>query len=56
VLKSIPDFLILENTTRRYGSRRLLLWFLPSQLVYPYYILVVVFLQAVKPLMGERQG
>lgn len=56
MLKSIPDFLVLENTTKRYGSTRLLGWFLPSQLVYPYYILVVVFLQAFKSLKRERQG
>jgi poly-beta-1,6-N-acetyl-D-glucosamine synthase len=43
VMKSIPDLLILMNTTRRYGKRKLMWWFLPSQLIYPFYILSVVF-------------
>ena len=42
VLKSIPDFLILLNTSARYGSRKLMRWFLPAQLVYPFYVLSVV--------------
>jgi glycosyltransferase involved in cell wall biosynthesis len=41
-LKSIPDFLILLNTTKRYGKRNLMKWFIPSQLVYPFYVLGVV--------------
>jgi len=40
-LKSLPDFLILKNTAGRYGKKKLLRWFLPSQLVYPFYILGV---------------
>jgi cellulose synthase/poly-beta-1,6-N-acetylglucosamine synthase-like glycosyltransferase len=43
ILKSIPDFLILLNTTGRYGKRKLMWWFLPAQLFYPFYILSVVF-------------
>jgi poly-beta-1,6-N-acetyl-D-glucosamine synthase len=42
VLKSIPDFLILTNTSARYGSRKLMRWFLPAQLIYPFYVLSVV--------------
>ena len=42
VLKSIPDFLILLNTTARYGKKNLMRWFLPSQAVYPFYVLAVV--------------
>jgi cellulose synthase/poly-beta-1,6-N-acetylglucosamine synthase-like glycosyltransferase len=42
-LKSIPDYLILQNTTGRYGKRNLMKWFLPSQLIYPFYVLGVVF-------------
>jgi glycosyltransferase involved in cell wall biosynthesis len=42
ILKSIPDFLILLNTTRRYGKRDLMKWFIPSQLVYPFYVIGVV--------------
>lgn len=41
ILKSIPDFIILLNTTRRYGRKELLKWFLPSQLIYPFYLLIV---------------
>jgi biofilm PGA synthesis N-glycosyltransferase PgaC len=46
ILKSVPDLLILINTTKRYKKRNLMKWFLPSQLVYPYYILIVVLIQA----------
>ncbi|MFZ2340063.1 MAG: glycosyltransferase [Bacteroidales bacterium] len=42
LLKSIPDFLILHNTTGRYGRRKLLRWFVPSQLVYPLYVVSVL--------------
>ncbi|MBK7627021.1 MAG: glycosyltransferase [Bacteroidales bacterium] len=47
-LKSIPDFLILQNTTRRYGKESLMKWFLISQIIYPYYVLIVV-LKAIHP-------
>jgi cellulose synthase/poly-beta-1,6-N-acetylglucosamine synthase-like glycosyltransferase len=43
ILKSVPDFLILLNTAGRYDKRNLLKWFLPSQLIYPFYVLSVVF-------------
>lgn len=39
VLKSIPDFLFLSDTAKRYGKKRLMRWFLPSQLIYPFYVL-----------------
>jgi len=42
ILKSFPDFLILFNTSERYGKKDLMKWFLPSQLVYPFYVLAVV--------------
>lgn len=38
ILKSIPDYLILRNTTSRYGRKKLMRWFIPSQFLYPYYI------------------
>jgi poly-beta-1,6-N-acetyl-D-glucosamine synthase len=50
ILKSIPDFLILKNTTRRYNQAELMRWFLPSQLVYPYYIMMVVIIQSFRSL------
>jgi glycosyltransferase involved in cell wall biosynthesis len=43
VLKSIPDYLILRNTAKRYGKRNLMRWFIPAQLIYPVYVLIVVF-------------
>jgi cellulose synthase/poly-beta-1,6-N-acetylglucosamine synthase-like glycosyltransferase len=42
VLKSIPDFLLLSDTAVRYGKQRLLRWFLPSQLIYPFYVLAII--------------
>jgi cellulose synthase/poly-beta-1,6-N-acetylglucosamine synthase-like glycosyltransferase len=48
-LKSIPDFLILKNTTYRYGKESLMKWFLISQIIYPYYVLIVV-LKAINPV------
>jgi cellulose synthase/poly-beta-1,6-N-acetylglucosamine synthase-like glycosyltransferase len=41
IIKSIPDFLMLMNVTKRYGRRKLMWWFLPSQVVYPFYVLIV---------------
>jgi len=42
LLKSLPDFLILQNTSMRYGKRELMKWFIPSQILYPFYVLSVV--------------
>ena len=42
VLKSVPDFLILLNTSSRYGKGELMWWFLPVQVVYPLYVLSVI--------------
>jgi len=39
--KSIPDFLVLDNTAERYGKKELLKWFIPSQFVYPFYITAI---------------
>ena len=41
-LKSIPDFLILHNTTLRYEKGSLMKWFMLSQIIYPYYALFVI--------------
>jgi cellulose synthase/poly-beta-1,6-N-acetylglucosamine synthase-like glycosyltransferase len=43
LLKSVPDFFILFNTSVRYNRKDLMWWFLPSQLIYPFYVLSVVF-------------
>lgn len=42
ILKSIPDFLILINTSTRYGVSNLMKWFLPSQIFYIIYVLATV--------------
>lgn len=41
-IKSIPDYLILSNTTKRYGKIRLMRWFLPSMIIYPFYVISVI--------------
>jgi len=46
-LKSIPDYLVLKNTTSRYKCRHLTSWFIPSQMVYPFYVISVVFLSLI---------
>ncbi|TAL59026.1 MAG: glycosyltransferase [Bacteroidetes bacterium] len=43
ILKSVPDFLILQNTSCRYGRGKLMNWFFPAQIIYPFYVLSVVF-------------
>ncbi|MDX9725040.1 MAG: glycosyltransferase [Bacteroidales bacterium] len=40
--KSIPDFLVIDNTAERYGKKDLLKWFIPSQFIYPFYIIAIV--------------
>ena len=51
-LKSIPDFLILLNTCRRYGNRKLMKWFLPVQLLYPFYVISVLLI----PILCRWKG
>jgi hypothetical protein len=43
IMKSIPDYLILKNTAGRYGKSKIMGWFLPAQLIYPFYVISVVF-------------
>jgi len=49
LIKSIPDFLILRNCTARYGKKPLMKWFIPSQLIYPFYALVVTIYSLLSP-------
>jgi len=42
LFKSTLDLLIIQNTAKRYGVKKLMGWFLPSQFVYPLYVLGVV--------------
>ena len=41
LIKAIPDFLILSNTSCRYGRRSLMKWFIPGAIIYPFYVLGV---------------
>lgn len=43
ILKSVPDFLILANTCRRYNKSKLMLLFPIAQLLYPFYVISVIF-------------
>ncbi|HLN54638.1 MAG TPA: hypothetical protein VK207_01530 [Bacteroidales bacterium] len=42
---------MLMNVTGRYGRRKLMWWFLPSQVVYPFYVIVV----AAYAMVGSTQ-
>lgn len=42
LIKSVPDFLILKNTSGRYMKRSLMKWFIPVQLIYPLYVICVI--------------
>jgi hypothetical protein len=33
--------LILSETARRYGNLSLLIWFIPAQVIYPFYVIAV---------------
>jgi cellulose synthase/poly-beta-1,6-N-acetylglucosamine synthase-like glycosyltransferase len=39
--KSVADYLILRNTAIRYYRKKLLKWFLPVQIIYPFYVITV---------------
>jgi poly-beta-1,6-N-acetyl-D-glucosamine synthase len=41
IIKSLPDFLLLSLSTGRYNRQSLLAWFLPSQIIYPFYVIAV---------------
>ena len=43
ILKSVPDLLILSNTTSRYRGKSLMNIFIPAEVIYPLYIITVVF-------------
>ena len=43
IVKSVPDYLLLNNTTSRYGKKKLMAWFIPVQILYPLYVLISVF-------------
>ena len=41
ILKSGVDYLILSDTTQRYGQKSILRFFIPAQIFYPFYVLIV---------------
>ncbi len=41
LLKSLPDFLILRNRAGKYKRKNLLWFFLPAQIIYPFYVISV---------------
>jgi biofilm PGA synthesis N-glycosyltransferase PgaC len=41
LIKSIPDFLIVSTMAGGYNKRNLLWWFIPSQVIYPFYVITV---------------
>lgn len=42
IIKSIPDYLIINKTAVRYGMKGVMRWFLPVQIIYPFYVLSVI--------------
>lgn len=40
-IKSLPDLLITLEITRRYQKTKLLRWFIPLQVIYPFYVMIV---------------
>lgn len=53
IFKSGADFLILYNTAVRYERKKLMNWFLPVQIVYPFYVILVTIHSLVFPLNGK---
>lgn len=56
VVKAIPDYFILRNTTKRYFRVKLMKWFIPSQLIYPFYVFLVIGLYLVFPIRKETNS
>ena len=48
-MKAVPDYLLLSETAVRYCNKNIMEWFLPSMIIYPFYVLsVILFLPARK--------
>ena len=41
LIKSLPDYLILSATTKRYQKTELMKYFVPTQLLYPFYVILI---------------
>lgn len=52
-IKSVPDFLIIRNTARRYSLSHLMKWFLPAQIIYPVYVIAVIIYSLIVPYSGS---
>ncbi len=53
VIKSVPDLLIINNTAGRYSHKKLMRWFLPSQIIYPFYVFAVTLYAVLFPGSGS---
>lgn len=53
VLKSVPDLLIIHNTAKRYSREKLMRWFLPAQIIYPFYVFAVALYAVLIPGSGS---
>ncbi len=42
ILKSIPDFLIINNISGNYKRKNLMWFFLPAQFLYPFYVMAIL--------------
>jgi glycosyltransferase involved in cell wall biosynthesis len=52
LVKSIPDYLILKDRSKRYGKKGLMRWFFPTQIIYPFYVLIVAFYAVISKETG----
>ena len=41
LLKSLPDFIIIRLAASRYNIKGIMQWFIPLQVIYPFYVLIV---------------
>ncbi len=56
IIKSIPDIILLSLMARKRGKTRLLHWFLPVQIVYPFYVLIAGLAGIIKGLFSSQQN
>jgi len=56
IMKSIPDFMLLSSTAAKRGKKKLLLLFLPVQLLYPFYVVLTGTAGFLKGLFSSPQG
>jgi hypothetical protein len=44
IIKSVPDYVILNKTMSLNERRNLMKWLLPSQVIYPFYVVAAILL------------